>query len=73
MPGGLKCPLCGENTFSCTYVGDVGGVDYYIDEYKGRCQSCGYEESKLVEGGSVMGVNWVTKCPFCGQEFYKHN
>ena len=65
MATGLKCPKCGKNTLSCSYNGDVGGVDY-LDEYQATCSSCGYEKIEHVSGGSPMGWNDFTKCPFCG-------
>lgn len=64
----LRCPQCGKNTLSCHYVGDVGGVDY-LDEYEAHCSSCGFKKTELISGGSPVGQDWVTKCPFCGIEY----
>lgn len=62
----LKCPQCGKKTLSCDYVGDVGEIDYW-DEYEAYCSLCGFKKTELISGGSLK-QNWVTKCPFCGQE-----
>ena len=65
----LKCPVCLQKA-ECFHQ-DVGGVDY-IDEYVLYCGSCGYIERRSVSGGSPLGDNWTTSCPFCGIECYAH-
>ena len=65
----LRCPLCRQES-ECFHQ-DVGGVDY-MDEYVLYCVSCGHTERRSVYGGSPLGNNWTTSCPFCGIECYIH-
>lgn len=65
--GRTICPKCGKETLYCSYKGDVGGVGAFEDEYEAYCTSCGYQETMIVWGGSLLWENWPTRCPFCGK------
>ena len=69
MAVGLKCPRCRNNTLSCRYLGEMGPPDRFLDRYEAVCSWCGYVEIREVDGGSPLGANWSTKCPFCGFEY----
>jgi len=64
-----KCPKCGAEA-ECFWR-DVGGVEYY-DEYTLVCENCGHVEKEIEYGGSPIAGNWVTCCPFCGKEYFRH-
>jgi hypothetical protein len=66
----LKCPRCNIN-LEC-FCNDVGGVDY-IDEYILICRKCGFNETTCRSGGSPLGENWCTECPFCGKSNLEHS
>ena len=61
-----KCPKC--NAIGECFYRQVGHDDKYEDEYILYCKECGHIEKKQEHGGSVLGENWFTKCPFCGKE-----
>jgi ribosomal protein S27AE len=63
------CPRCGSIT-PC-YTKDVGGVDY-SDEYTRHCPNCGNITRGTKNGGSPLGENELTECPFCGRGTYAH-
>ncbi len=63
-----KCPKCGSSSLGCRHR-EVGTIDYY-DEYTLYCLDCDYIiETVKKYGGSPLGVNWSTYCPYCGQKF----
>jgi len=66
MATGVRCPQCERNALTCRYIGDVGGVEY-LDLYEAYCHACGFKEIRLVNGGSPLGENWKTICPYCGE------
>jgi len=47
----------------------MGPPDRFLDRYEAVCSWCGYVEIREVDGGSPLGANWPTKCPFCGFEY----
>ena len=65
----LECPKC-HSEAQCFHQ-DVGGVDY-DDEYVLYCKTCGNIERVRRYGGSPVSDNWVTNCPYCGGDCFRH-
>lgn len=67
---GLICPKCGS-VGQC-YCYDAGGVEY-LDVYTFACDNCSYAEQEDIRGGSPLGDNWSTSCPYCGKSSFHHS
>lgn len=63
MTAKSNCPKCGKAA-KC-YFREVGGCDRYTDEYTLICSTCGHKEQVQISGGSPLGQNNVTECPYC--------
>lgn len=64
------CPKCGSE--GACFGHDVGGVDRYDDEYSFRCFECGYSDTQTISGGSPLGPNDSTNCPYCRRSNFAH-